>query len=179
MQRHHLTKVAVMKGVYGMKSKSCGKHAIKRRRATAPLYVSKNSGSGFFPGALGDLGLQQISNPGKTHMAERIHFTSPWRQRTLQRNGSFGNNDDRRIVTRKSMFDERTHFLDMERAFRYKYCVCTPGDARVPCDPTSVTSHDFDDEYAVVTLRRCVQSIDGFSGNRYGGVKTERVIGGS
>ena len=55
MQRHHLTKVAFMKGVYGMQSKSCGQHPIERRRATTTLYVSKNSGAGFLPGALGDL----------------------------------------------------------------------------------------------------------------------------
>ena len=58
MQRHHLTKVPVMKGIYCMESKSRGEHPIKRRRATTTLYVSKNSGAGFFPGALGDLGLQ-------------------------------------------------------------------------------------------------------------------------
>ena len=77
------------------------------------------------------------------------------------------------------MFDERTHFLDVERTFGDKYGVCTPGDARVPCNPTRVTSHDLDNEYTVVTLRRRVQSIDGFGGNGYGGVKTECVVGGS
>ena len=77
------------------------------------------------------------------------------------------------------MFDERTHFVDVERTFGDEYCVCTTGDAGMPCDPTRVTSHDLDDEYTVVTLRRGVQSIDGFSGNRDGGVETERVVGGA
>ena len=112
-------------------------------------------------------------------MTERVRFAIPRRQGTLQRNCSFGNDDNRRIVTRKSMFDERTHFLDVEGAFGNEYGVCTPGDSRVPCDPTRVTSHDLDNEYTVVTLRRRVQSIDGVSCNRHGGVKTERVVGGS
>ena len=112
-------------------------------------------------------------------MAERVHFAITRWQGALQRKCSFGYDDDRRIVTRKSMFDERTHFLDVERTFGYEYGVCTPGDPRVPCDPTRVTSHDLDDEYTVVTLRRRMQSIDGFSSNRDGGVKTERVVGGS
>ncbi len=77
------------------------------------------------------------------------------------------------------MFDERTHFLDMERTFGDKYGVCTPGDTRVPCNPTRVTSHDLDNEYTVVTLRRRVQSIDGFGGNGDGGVETECVVGTS
>ena len=67
----------------------------------------------------------------------------------------------------------------MEGAFGDKYYVRTPGDSRVPCDPTRVTPHDLDNEYAVVTLRRRMQSIDGFSCNGHGGVKTERVVGGS
>ena len=58
MQRHHLPKVTVMKGVYGMESESRGEHPIKCCWAATTLYVSKDSGSGFFPGALGDLGLQ-------------------------------------------------------------------------------------------------------------------------
>ena len=58
MQRHHLTELAVMKGVYGMQSKSGGEHPIKRRRATPTLNVSKNSCAGFFAGALGDLEFQ-------------------------------------------------------------------------------------------------------------------------
>ena len=77
------------------------------------------------------------------------------------------------------MFDERADFLDVEGTFGDKYCVCAPGDAGMPCDPTRVTSHDLDNEYTVMTLRRGVESIDGFSGNRHGGVKTERVVGGS
>ena len=112
-------------------------------------------------------------------MTERVRFAIPRRQRTLQRNRSFGNDDNRRIVTRKSMFDERTHFLYVEGAFGNKYGVCTPGDSRVPGDPTRVTSHDLDNEYTVVTLRRSVQSIDGVSCNRHGGVKTECVVGGA
>jgi hypothetical protein len=53
------------------------------------------------------------------------------------------------------------------------------GDTGMPRDPTHVTSHDLDDEHTVVTLRRGVQPIDGFSGNRDGSVETERVVGGS
>ncbi len=112
-------------------------------------------------------------------MTEGIHFATPPRwQRTLQGKCPFCHDDNRRIVTRKSMFDEATHFLDVERTFGYKYGVCTTGDAGMPCNPAGVTSHNFDDEYTVMTLRRRVQSIDGFSGNGDGGVKTERVIGG-
>ena len=58
VQCHHLTKVAVMKRIYGMESKSRGEYPIERRWATTTLYVSKNSGAGFFPGAFGDLGFQ-------------------------------------------------------------------------------------------------------------------------
>jgi hypothetical protein len=112
-------------------------------------------------------------------MAERVHFAISRWQRALERKCSLGDDDNRRIVTRKSTFDERAHFLDVEGTFGDKYCVCTSGDARVPGDPTRVTSHDLDNEYTVVTLRRRVQSIDGFSSNRHGGVKTERVVGGS
>jgi hypothetical protein len=112
-------------------------------------------------------------------MAERIDFTTPWWQRTLERKCSFGNDDDRRIVTRKSVLDERAHFIDVEGSFGDKYCVCTSGDAGMPCDPTRVASHDLDNEHTVMTLRRGVQSIDRFSGNRHGSVKTERVVGGS
>jgi len=77
------------------------------------------------------------------------------------------------------MFNERTHFLNVERTFGDKYGICTPGDARVPCDPARVTSHDLHNQYTVVTLRRGVKSIDRFSGNSHGGIKTERVVGGS
>ena len=112
-------------------------------------------------------------------MTERVRFAIPRRQRTLQRNCSFGNDDNWRIVARKSMFDERTHFIDVEGALGNKYGVCTPGDSRVPCDPTRVASHDLDNEYTVVTLSRRVQSINGVSCNRHGGIKTERVVGGS
>src|ERR1700727_45738 len=77
------------------------------------------------------------------------------------------------------MFDECAHFLDVEWALRNKDCVRSPSDAGVPCDPTCVTSHDLHNEHTVVTLRRRVQSVDGLSGNRHGGVKTERVVGGS
>src|SRR5580704_15936843 len=112
-------------------------------------------------------------------MAEGIHLTTPWWQRTLERKRSFGNDDNWRIVTRKSMFDERAHLVDVKGTFGDQYCVCTSGDARMPCDPTRVTSHDLDNEYTVVTLRRGVQPIDGFGGNGHGSVKTERVVGGS
>ena len=112
-------------------------------------------------------------------MSEGIHFTIPRWQRTFLGKCSFGNNDDRRIVARKPMFDERTHLVYMKRALRNKYCVRTAGDAGVPCDPTRVSSHDLDNEHAVVTLRCRMQSIDSFSCNRHGCVKTERVVGGS
>ena len=112
-------------------------------------------------------------------MAERIDFAISRWQRALERKGSLGHNDDRRIVTRKSTFDERTHFVDVERTLRDEYCVGTTGDAGMPCDPARITSHDLDDEYAVMTFGRGVQTIDGFSGNRDGGVETERVVGGA
>ncbi len=83
MQRHHLTNLVVMKGVYGMQSKSRGEHPIKRCWAATALYVSKDGGAGLFPGASGDLGLQEISNPRETHMAEGIYFAIPLWQRTL------------------------------------------------------------------------------------------------
>src|SRR5580704_7579394 len=171
--------MTVVKGIYGMEPKSRGKHPIKSCWAAATLYVSKNSGSGFFSRALGDLGLQQVSNTREAHVAEGIHFTTPRWQRTLQRNCSFGNDDNRRIVTRKSMFDEGAHLIDVEWAFGDQYCVCTSGDAGMPGDPTRVTSHDLDNEHTVVALRRSVQSIDGFRGNRHGSVKAERVVGGA
>ncbi len=72
-----------MKGIYGMESESRGEHPIECRWASTTLDVSKDSGASFFPGAFGDLGLQKISNPRETHMAERIHFTIPRRQRAL------------------------------------------------------------------------------------------------
>ena len=47
MQRHHLTKVAVMKGVYGMQPKSRGEHPIERcwapPRCTCPRTVVRAS----------------------------------------------------------------------------------------------------------------------------------------
>ncbi len=112
-------------------------------------------------------------------MAERVHLAISRWQRALERKCPFGNNDDRRIVTRKSTFDECAHFVDVKRTFGNKYCVRASGDARVPCDPTRVASHHLDNEYTVVTLRRRVQSIDRLSSNRHGRVKTERIIGGS
>ena len=83
MQRHHLAKVTVVKGVYGVESESRGEYPIERRWAPTSLYVSKNGGASFFAGALGDLGLQEISDPRETHVAERIHLTISRWQRAL------------------------------------------------------------------------------------------------
>ncbi len=83
MQRHHLTKVTVMKSVNGMESKSRGEHPIKRCWAATTLDMSKDRRAGFFPGAFGELGLQNISNPSESHMAKGVHFAIPRWQRTL------------------------------------------------------------------------------------------------
>ena len=83
MQRHHLAKIPVMKSVYGMQSKSCGEYPIKGCRATPTLNVPKNSRSSFFAGALGNLELQEVSDSGEPHMAERVHLTAPRWQRTF------------------------------------------------------------------------------------------------
>ena len=112
-------------------------------------------------------------------MAEGVHFPIPRWQRALQWKCSFGDDDDRGIVARKSTFDERTHLVDVERAFGDEDGVCTPGNAGMPRNPACVTSHDFDNEDTVVTFRRRMQPIDGFSGNCHRGVKPKRVVGGS
>ncbi len=77
------------------------------------------------------------------------------------------------------MLNERAHLVYVKGALWDKYCVCAPGDAGVPCDPTRVSSHDFDYEYTMVTLCRRVQPIDGFSRNGHRRVKAEGVVGGS
>ena len=115
MQRHHLTKVAVMKGVYGMKS-----NLVASTDRTPLDYhhvvCVQEQWCGFFPGG------RPISDSNRLPIPERRTWpkgsTSPFRGGNVpSEECSFGNDDNRRIVTRKSILVERTHFVDVERAF--------------------------------------------------------------
>ncbi len=177
MERHHLPELLIVQGVDGVQPETGGEDPVESRRAATALNVTKDRGPGFLPCAVGNFGLQQRSDAGQAYMSEGVDFAGARGERSFDRQGAFSDHDNGRVMTGETMFNELTHVVDVEGPLRYEYHIRSARNSRVPGDPTSMTTHDLNDEDAMMALCRGVKPINRLGRDHHGGVEPERVIG--
>src|SRR5262245_1692387 len=164
--------------MYGGRSKTRCKSAVKRGRTSPSLEMPKNGDPTFLSGCLRYFRTNHICDSAQPALSQTYLLSFFVNQTASHRACAFCHHHNAELSsTCQAVFHLFADLAEIIWNFRNQDHIRSSCESGMDCDPSRVSSHHFQKHDSMMTFSCSVKAVERFSCCVYSGVKTERVFG--